>query len=248
MQKQAIISALKLPKLIAHRGAALYAPENTLASLKKAAEIGAEWVEFDVMLTKHHEPIVFHDARLDRTTNGRGFVRNSDYSVISGLDAGNWFAKDFAGERVPTLSEWLNTTASLNLGLNLEMKATRWNARMLAQTVAIELAQNLPRSHAAPLISSSSRYCLKAMRERGAHYLLGYITDSWRKNWQSILAESDCISLHINHNVLTEKRIREVKEKNYLLLAYTVNDRKRAEELFAMGVDSIFSDDPQLLK
>ena len=65
---------LKLPKIIGHRGAAAYAPENTLESIHTAADMGVEWVELDVKLTQDGVPVIFHDATLDRTTNGSGPV------------------------------------------------------------------------------------------------------------------------------------------------------------------------------
>ena len=77
---------------------------------------------------------------------------------------------------------------------------------------------------------------------------MGYIADRWPKHWERTLWCYDCVSFHVDHRVLNERRVREVKDKNYLLLAYTVNDRRRANTLFDMGVDAVFSDDPLLLR
>ena len=79
---------LKLPIIIGHRGAAAYAPENTLDSIKTASDMGAKWVELDVKLTKDSVPIIFHDDNLDRTTNGHGPVAAASYADISNLEAG----------------------------------------------------------------------------------------------------------------------------------------------------------------
>lgn len=237
----------QLPKLIAHRGAKAYAPENTLAALRKAAELGAKWVEFDVMLDSRHHPIIFHDLRLNRTTNGRGFVSRTPYSVIVQLDAGSWFNAEFAGEYVPTLEEWLQEAAKLNLGVNVELKGTKAQASFLAESVVANLNRYWKSGLIAPIISSTSVDCLAAVRKRAPHFLLGYIANRWPSYWEKILTHYDCVSLHINHLALNEERVRQVKAENYLLLAYTVNDRHRANELFDMGVDSVFSDDPLLL-
>ena len=94
-----------LQPVIGHRGAAARAPENTLAGLRRARELGAAWVEFDVMLTADRVPVLIHDETLERTTTGRGEVARHTAAEIRALDAGGWFAPEFAGERVPTLAE-----------------------------------------------------------------------------------------------------------------------------------------------
>src|ERR1700730_3386827 len=104
---------MQLPRVIGHRGACRYAPENTLASLYKAKQLGATWVEVDAMLTADDTVILMHDERVDRTTNGHGLVSAMSYAQIAQLDAGCWFAADFAGERVPTLLEFLHEAAQL---------------------------------------------------------------------------------------------------------------------------------------
>ena len=83
--------SLKLPKVIGHRGAAGYAPENTIEGIHTAADIGTKWVELDVKLTKDEVPIIFHDDELERTTNGHGLVAETKYEEIKQLEAGSWF-------------------------------------------------------------------------------------------------------------------------------------------------------------
>ena len=76
---------LKLPKIIGHRGAAAYAPENTLEGIHTAADMGVEWVELDVKLTKDQIPVLFHDETLERTTNGAGNVADITYDDLKQL-------------------------------------------------------------------------------------------------------------------------------------------------------------------
>ena len=77
---------LKLPKIIGHRGCAGYAPENTLEAIHTAADMGIEWVELDVKITKDEVPVIFHDETLDRTTNGSGNIAERTYEEIQELD------------------------------------------------------------------------------------------------------------------------------------------------------------------
>ena len=114
---------LKLPRIIGHRGVAAYAPENTLEGLHTAADMGVEWVEFDVKITKDHVPILFHDDTLERTTNGGDRpVAECTYDEIRALEAGSWFGESFAGIKIPTLEEALEVLIEHDLGLNLEIK------------------------------------------------------------------------------------------------------------------------------
>jgi glycerophosphoryl diester phosphodiesterase len=238
---------LQLPKVIAHRGAPQVAPENTLASLRQAKTLGAQWTEFDVRLTQDNQAIIFHDDELNRTTNGTGFVVKTSFAAISQLDAGNWFNPKFRNERIPTLAQYLQTAAQLKLGINVELKGTDFPPAILAKQVADSLQQYWQPTLPTPLLSSLSVTNLHAMRALGADYLLGYIMDEWSDQWQMILKELNCVSLHVNHEELTPERIKLIKQKKYLLLAYTINDKALAEKLFSLGVDAVFSDNPQLL-
>ncbi|MCR2822973.1 glycerophosphodiester phosphodiesterase [Lederbergia panacisoli] len=105
----------------AHRGASAYCPENTMSSFKKALELKADTLELDVQLTKDGEVIVFHDFYLNKSTDGQGFVFEHTLAEIQRLDAGSWFAKEFAGEKVPTLEEVL-TWSRDKVWLSIELK------------------------------------------------------------------------------------------------------------------------------
>jgi glycerophosphoryl diester phosphodiesterase len=95
------------PVVIGHRGGSALAPENTLACYEKAIALGADYVEIDVRVTRDGRFVLMHDGKVDRTTNGKGAVAELGYAAIRGLDAGSWFAPQYAGQRVPTLAEAL---------------------------------------------------------------------------------------------------------------------------------------------
>lgn len=96
-----------LPLLVAHRGASDLAPENTMAAFRLAAAGGADVVELDVRLTSDGHVVVIHDGCLRRTSNGWGAVAHKKLAELKTLDAGSWFAPQFAGEPIPTLVEVL---------------------------------------------------------------------------------------------------------------------------------------------
>ncbi len=109
-------------QVIAHRGASAYAPENTFAAFDLALEMEAPAFETDVQATRDGVLVLFHDGRVERTTNGQGTVKSLTYAELSALDAGSWFDPRFAGERVPRLDAFLDRYGK-QVHLALEMKA-----------------------------------------------------------------------------------------------------------------------------
>lgn len=101
----------QLPKrstqLTCHRGASRYAPENCLAAFSKAALLGADYVEFDVRPSSDGQYYLLHDGNLDRTTDGRGPIRDATSATLDKLDAGSWLGRPFVGTRMPTLEQFL---------------------------------------------------------------------------------------------------------------------------------------------
>src|SRR5438105_301115 len=101
--------------VIGHRGAMGHCPENTMASFERALELGADWIELDVHLSRDSELIVIHDETLERTTNGHGLVCDHTLAELEQLDAGN-------GQRIPTLGEVLDWAGRMNSVVDIEIK------------------------------------------------------------------------------------------------------------------------------
>lgn len=126
-------------QVMAHRGAAMAAPENTIPALALAAELGFEWAEIDVRLSKDGRHIIFHDEELDRAANGRGAAASRTLEEIQKLDAGSWFAERFAGTRIPTLDEAL-VFAKGKINLYLDCKQV--DLKLLVQEIAQRQMEN----------------------------------------------------------------------------------------------------------
>jgi glycerophosphoryl diester phosphodiesterase len=233
----------QLEKVIGHRGACGHAPENTLVSMSKAHELGIKWVEFDVKLAKCGELVIFHDSLLERTTNGMGSIANHDFLAIADLDCGSWFSQQYVGEKIPTFKQLLSHVASLNLGINVEIKPCEGKDLETALQTLDHLMSHWPVASQPPLISSFSKIALQAAANW--HFPLGYLINCWDSSaWEEVLDHCNCIALHVDQKILTPQRVAQVKKKGLLLLAYTVNDTARATELFSWGVDAVFSDFP----
>lgn len=124
--------------LCAHRGDMSTHPENTLAAFHKAILHGAQMIEFDVQLSRDKIPVIMHDATVNRTTDGRGRISDLTLAEIRALDAGSWMGAEFAGERVPTLTEALRIMPA-NVWLNLHLKSEDADlGRRVAELVVAE--------------------------------------------------------------------------------------------------------------
>lgn len=232
------------PRAIAHRGASAYAPENTIVAFTKAAQLGMKWVEFDVMQSQDGEVIVFHDETLDRTTNGKGDVDQVAYAHLRALDAGAWFMPQFSGERIPTLMQTLDFLKNTNMNANVELKAIGDRDEALVLGVVRDMKDYLKKYNDRILFSSFSIDALKYMRRYAPNAQLGYLMHEWLPDWQQTCDALNCITMNVFEEILTAERVQEIKQSGRQLLSYTVNDRERAKQLYAWGVDAVFSDCP----
>lgn len=227
--------SLTIPRVIGHRGAAARAPENTLAGFRKAAALGCTWVEFDVRLSGDDRPVVIHDATLDRTTDGTGVVGLMPLAELQQRDAG--------GEPVPTLDSALAALLMLGLGGNVEMKADAGREATLAAAVA-----NAVRRHAAPLLVSSFSWpTLDAFVRLAPTVPRGLLTERLTPDWPDAAARLGAAAIACDQRHLHPDAAEAVRGAGYLLAAFTVNEPRRALELFAWGVNSVFSDAPDMI-
>jgi len=235
------------PPVIAHRGASGYAPENTLSAFIKAAQLGIKWVEFDVMQAWCGEVIVFHDDELNRITTQTGLVTQHPYSYLRTLDAGSWRDLSFSGERIPTLMQTMEVLDSVNMNVNIEIKGLSNQIEKLVLSVLKQMAFYLTHQRSRILFSSFSIEALRLLRQHSAKCQIGLLLHEWLPNWQEICVELNCVSVHVYDKILTHETVRQVKKMNKVLLCYTVNDFERASQLYAWGVDALFSDFPDLI-
>ncbi|MCF8496566.1 MAG: glycerophosphoryl diester phosphodiesterase [Alphaproteobacteria bacterium] len=239
---------LKLPKIIGHRGAAAYAPENTLEGIHTAADLGIEWVELDVKLTRDQVPVIFHDDTLERTTGAGGHVAETNYEDLRHLEAGSWFSEGFAGVKIPTLEEAVEVLLERNLGLNLEIKPCPGRERETAE-VALDALSQIWDEHDRLLISSFSHVSLEAAFDLAQDWPRGLLLPKdWPENWADLADYLKVSSINLNGNTCTREQIEEVADLGLPILAYTINDLDRARLLRSWGVDGFFSDAPDLLR
>jgi len=223
---------MRFPRVIGHRGACGFAPENTLTSFRKAKDLGCTWVEFDVMLAACGEAIVIHDEKINRTTDGRGNVAELTFDEIKQFDAGSWFGKEFSGEHIPRFVDVIDCLAELNLHANVEIKPSKGKDVDTAEKI-IEIIQNFwPKNLPQPLVSSFSAESMGKVFDSKLDVPLGVLFARWQKDWLARAKALNATTVHVKENLLTPQRVSEIKRENYFLLSYTVNYAERARELF----------------
>lgn len=237
---------MNITKILAHRGASGYAPENTMSAFKKAIEMGADGIELDVHLSKDGHLVVIHDEMLDRTTNGKGMVMNLTLEELKQLDAGSWFSDEFKGEKIPTLEEVLKLIHNTSMILNVEIKAGyRLYKDIEEKTLSMLEKYNMLNSC---IISSFDHYSLVRVRELNKQVKTGMLySASLYKPWE--YARSLKVNaLHPHYITLTEEFITSAHNENFPINTYTVNDEAYMIKLAAAKISMMITNYPDKAK
>jgi glycerophosphoryl diester phosphodiesterase len=230
------------PRLIAHRAGGTIAPENTLAGIRLAHALGYRAVEIDVRFTRDGVAILQHDAALDRNTDGTGPVADRDWKELALLDAGSWRGEAFRGEPLARLADGATLLRSLRMFAHVEVKRVPGRHRECGVNAAREVAACWKDAAETPLIISFSDEALAGAMETEPGLPRGWIVQApWDGNLEPLL-RLEAASLHLEHELITPRLVREVHARDVRLLAWTVNEIERAEELLAAGVDGIVTD------
>ncbi len=234
----------RLPSVMGHRGAAALAPENTLAGLRKAAELGLDWVEMDVKLTRDGVPVLFHDDLLKRTTGEAGHLADIDHDDLGQLDVGRWFHSSFAGERAPRLEDALAVVMESGLRPNVELKPSPGRDVETAVRALPVLTALWPSDRAPPMVSSFSTMALAAVRVLAPDWPRALCAHEIYVDWRHILQSLGCVSFHLNEQCADADLFDEMRDAGYGVACFTVNERRRARELRDQGVDCLITDNP----
>ena len=233
---------IHLPKYIGHRGLAAFAPENTLSSIQKAHEKGHTMVEFDVKECEDGVLILMHDDTLNRTTNTLGDVASCSWESLSNVFANKKFETEFPLAKIPKLDEVFQLLSELNLNANIEIKPSQGREEQTALKICTFINHNWPKNLPSPIVSSFSKESLIVASGYQTNFHLGCLYDQFPDDGFEFAQKIKAKLIHMNYKNLDKKLAQEIKNKNYYLLCYTINDKYIAEKLFQMGVDSVFTD------
>ncbi|MFE9770098.1 glycerophosphodiester phosphodiesterase [Streptomyces sp. NPDC005931] len=251
------------PRVIAHRGASAYAPENTLAAVDKAAELGIDWVENDVQRTRDGKLVVLHDATLARTTNveelfpGREPWRVADFTSaeIARLDAGSWFGAAYAGARVPTLKQYLRRVEAHHQKLLLEIKSPRLYPGIERQTLKVLANEGwLDRSHVRKrlIVQSFDAGTVRTVHELKPAVKTGLLGTPALADLPGYAAFTD--QINPSHGSLSTAYVAAVHTfegphgRPLEVSTWTVNDADTARRVAGYGVDGIITDRPDVVR
>jgi glycerophosphoryl diester phosphodiesterase len=243
-----MLTDLDRPLNIAHRGASKIAPENTLAAFEKADEVGADGIEFDVHLSADGVPVVIHDATVDATTGSSGRVRDMTVSQLKRLDAGSTFDPAFAGERIPTLAETLETFGE-RLLLNIELKEMSVFDRGLEQTV-VDLVEEYGLQDRV-FFSSFNPFALRRAQDLAPRIPTGLCYIYARRPFlhlASLIMTRRNAAFHPYHPIADEQHIGWARAHDKRVNVWTVDDPADMRRFIRWRVNGIITNVPSILR
>lgn len=225
-------------RLVAHRGASLVRPENTLAAIREADRQGADWVEFDVSLLGDGTPVVHHDATLDRCTNRTGPLSDLGRVDLDDIDAG-------VGEPLPLLEQVLDLLEELGMFANLEMKPHTVPSAAIADIIAIALRRR-PWARTRILTSSFDLQALAALRQELPEAPLAVLYGQPPPDWARAVARLDAAALHIHFEHVNQTLLREAKALGVDVRVFTINKPHLMVPFRDLWLGGVITDHPPL--
>jgi glycerophosphoryl diester phosphodiesterase len=226
---------LKTDKMIcfAHRGASGYEPENTLRAFKKAVDLGAKWIELDVYPIEN-KLVTIHDIRLERTTNGNGFIWKQSLEYLRSLDAG-------IGEKIPLLEEVFEIVNE-DIGINIELK---WpgSAELVASFLKHRIPTNTP-SLDRYLVSSFIHSELLIFKKLMPNIRIGALTGDLPIKHTQFAEELDAYSVHPTIEFISKEFVEDAHKRGLKVFVYTVNHIEEFEWMQEIGVNGVFTNFP----
>ena len=219
---------------IGHRGAMGHEPENTLASVKKALELGVHMIEVDVHRSKDGHMMVIHDETLKRTTNGRGYVAKKTLAQLTRLDAGN-------GERIPTLVDVLDCIDKKAM-VNVELKGKRTIRPVLR--IIDHFVQEKGWSYDQFILSTMTRSRLKKLVKAKPKVKIGALLGYRPNGFLKFAQKCGAYSVHVRLRHFYPPLVKQAHALGLQVYVWTVNEKDSIERVVKMGADGIFSDYP----
>jgi len=232
------------PLLIAHRGLSARYPENTMAAFRAAVGAGAAMLELDVGLSSDDRVVVLHDATLERTTNGTGWLADFPLAHLRKLDAGSWFAPRFAGEKLPTLAEVLDLVrgrCAVNIEIKAEAVSPRPEGGIEEKVIALVRDRHMEEE---VLVSSFDPTAVTRIKKIAPSVRTALLYGR-EIDFDPVPIVSLCGADGLNMNRLhvTSEIVGALHRAGLFLCVYTVDDPGELKKLISLRVDGIFTND-----
>ncbi|MGM9987647.1 MAG: glycerophosphodiester phosphodiesterase [Bacillaceae bacterium] len=229
--------------IFAHRGSKGTHPENTLAAFREAIAVGADGIEFDVHLTSDGEMVIIHDEKLNRTTTGKGYVKDYTLAQLKQVDAGVKFSKQFKGERIPTLREVFELVKDTNLILNIELKNDVFRYEGMEEKV-VSLIKDFHFEDRV-LFSSFNHDSIALLQELAPHIPAALLYQFYDEEVVNDGINKKGEGLHLDIRLLEQEMVQQAHQNGLPVRVWTVNKEKDIQKMMNYDVDAIFSDFPK---
>lgn len=230
------------PVVIAHRGASAYAPENTMAAFSKALSLGAGGIELDVQLSRDGHVVVIHDEKVDRTSNGKGWIKDLTLEELKKLDFGSWFSPEFRNERIPALEQVMELLESWDGLLNIEIKSgpvlyQGLEEKVIGLTRKCDMAERV-------IISSFNHYSLVEVKRLAPEMKTGILyMEGLVEPWE-YAKRINANAIHpLFYNIIPEL-MEGCKKHGIAVNPFTVDQPDMIRNMAAAGVDGIITNVP----
>jgi glycerophosphoryl diester phosphodiesterase len=217
-----------------HRGARGHEPENTVRSVRKALELGADGIEVDVYFVDGHL-VVIHDDTLGRTTNGHGRVMKKSFAYLRSLDAG-------LGERIPTLAEIFDAV-NRRAVINVELKGPHTAAPVAA--LIAEYVNHRGWSFDDFLVSSFDHARIREAKHVCPDIRIAPLITKVPRGLAKFAETLGAWSLHADKRCVNPKLVADAQERGLKVFVFTVNQAGDIARMKKLGVDGVFSDFPE---
>ena len=232
--------------VVSHRGGGALAPENTLPAVSAALEAGFDYVEVDLVLTADRVPVLMHDKKVDRTTDGSGRIADLTLAEVKALDAGAWFSPEYAGTPVPTLEEFLAVLAPSGARALLELKG-EWDAEAGAALIETLRQHDLERRVAIASFNPRALLTTSGASEIAFRLLiLRRLPDDIERAVKGAAARG----ILVDGGAVARRPevVEEMHELGLRVVVYTLNDDVEWADTIGAGVDGIVTDEPVRLR
>lgn len=239
---------MKRPLLFAHRGFSGIYPENSPLAFRMAAEkTNADGIESDVHLSKDGQLVIFHDASVERTSNGTGFIRDLTYAQLLELDIGAWKSPEFAGQHIWTLGQLLDFCREARMLLNLELKNYEVFYDGLEQRVIDEVCARGMQEQV--FVSSFNHISMQRFKDLCPEIETGLLYDKPLLDMEHYLLPSNADNMHPRYMLLQyQPDLMDLfHSRGMKVNTWTVNDAADMRDMIHRGVDGIISNYPDLL-
>ncbi|SRR6266516_1052121 len=226
-------------KVIGHRGAAGLAPENTFAGFDLALEMGVDGLETDVQKTKDDKLVLFHDDRLDRTTNGRGVLQETPWHELQQLDAGSWFDAKYTGEQIPLLIDALKRYATRTY-FDFEIKQIGIEYEVLEMIEQLKLLDHVT-------FTSQNFPTICTIKEKNPLARVGYITADFSEENLRRVVEAKIQEFCPRAEKITKHLVNQWRSLGLFIRACGVKNTEIMRNAIHAGVDGMTSDFPDIL-